>query len=280
MFTQSLRWIWQLELFDIKGRKLPEKYVPWKKFKSYFPDFCWQGWKIQLQDFVLRTRRNFLPEDYKLLFDCILEGSKAFVLDAEVSAYSIRYLEYPVNQFFNHVEYILRLIYLYVYYIDSFSESTTVREMIQFLRIKLVEESETIPEHFFNVHPSSFKRVEFTGFPRGSLHLGMVLTEEIEKEVKMVNDMAFPPDEELEQLLPQYRFAEAVRHSRIVDSDTRQLEEFHVKEEWDVIWEQEKKKSRKERSKRKLERSINISENPEKKMKKKKKMKKVSKMKV
>lgn len=208
-----------------------------------------------------------------------MAGSKSFVLDAEISAYSIRYLEFPVNQFFNHVEYILRLVYLYVYYIDSFSETTTVREFIEFLREKLVEESETIPEHFFNVHPSSFKRLEFTGFPRGSLYLGIVITDEVEEEVKMINDIAFPPDKELKKLLPKYRFAEAVRHSRIIDSDMNQLEEFRTKEEWDVFWEQEKKKSRKEKAKRKLERSLNVLENPEKKMKKKKK-KRVSKMKV
>ena len=254
--------------------------MPWKKFRNYFPEFCWSGWKVQLRDFILRTRRIFLPEDYKLLFDCILEGSKPFVLDAEVSAYSIRYLEFPVNQFFNHVEYILRLVYLYVYYVDSLSDTITVREFIEFLREKLVEERETIPEHFFNVHPSSFKRLEFTGFPRGSLYLGMVLNEDVDKEVKMINGLAFPPDEELKELLPKYRLAEAVRHSRIIDSDMMQLEEFRTKEEWDVYWENEKKKSRKEKAKRKLERSTKITETPEKKQKKKKQKKRVSKMKV
>lgn len=245
-------------LFEIKGRRMPTTFVPWKHFKQHYPQFRWKSWPILLNNMIVRTRRIFAPEDYQLLFHRVLEKSKAFILDAEVSVHSIRYLNYPVNTLFNHVEYILRLFYLYIYYIDFLPKSLTTRTFIEFLQQRLVEEKETIPEHFFNVHPSTFKRLEFTGFPRGSRRMCLDITPEIDKEVKKINALAFPPDEELKKQLALYPLEKAVRHSRIVPSDMDQLEVFHTEDEWRQIHEKEKEKKRekKEKRKQKLERSV------------------------
>ena len=150
-----------------------------------------------------------------------------------------------MNQLFHPIEYIFRLVYLYVYFINEIPASSTIREYIQFLREKLLVQKESIPSLCFRLKGSRFADIDFCGFMRGCNTGYVKYSEEMDREVAWLLDIERPPDEELVGLIAsanangcQLRLA--AEYSRLIPSEMAQSEEMLDEEEWKERWKKKK----------------------------------------
>lgn len=144
----------------------------------------------------------------------------------------------PVNQLFHPIEYIFRLVYLYIYYINEIPCNCTLRTFIEFLRERLVVQKEVIPTLCFRLKGKQFCDIEFCGFVRGCSKSAVKITDEMNKEVKWLNELELPSDDELLSMIQsantggcQLRLA--AEYSRLIPSDMEQSEEMLYEEEWE-----------------------------------------------
>ena len=138
----------------------------------------------------------------------------------------------PVNTFFHHIEFMLRFFYLYVYFVDELPPNLTMRTFIHFLQKRLIDDKEDIPYLFANVAPSGWKTYEFCGFCHGQKVTYVRFSKELDEEVMKINEISYPPDEELKELIHMYPLSEAVCYSGIIPSDMERKEEFLTDDEW------------------------------------------------
>ena len=127
----------------------------------------------------------------------------------------------------------LRFFYLYVYFVDELPPNLTMRTFIHFLQKRLVDEEENIPFLFINMSPSAWKMFEFCGFCHGQKVTYVRFSDELDEEVTKINELSYPPDEELKEVIHNYPLSEAVRYSGIIPSDIERKEEFLTDEEWE-----------------------------------------------
>ena len=82
--------VYNIAIFDIKGREPPQRYVHYRYFAKEVPEFKMSD--RTLNTFTLYAHRKFEIDEYRFLFSFILDHSRDFVLDCEPTPYSIRYL--------------------------------------------------------------------------------------------------------------------------------------------------------------------------------------------
>ena len=131
---------------------------------------------------------------------------------------------------------------------DELPPNLTMRTFIHFLQKRLIDDKEDIPDLFANVAPSGWKTYEFCGFCHGQKVTYVRFSKELDDEVMKMNEISYPPDEELKELIHMYPLSEAVRYSGIIPSDMERKEEFLTDEEW------EKRKAQKKLEKEELRR--------------------------
>lgn len=200
--------------------------------------------------FSVYGHRFWCIEEYALLFDYVLKNSRSVLLDNIPCVLSIRYLSLyyvvypfivrPVNQLFHPIEYIFRIIYLYIYYINEIPDNCTLRSFIEFLQERIVVQKEEIPSLCFRLKGNRFLDIEFCGFIRGCNKQVEPHSEEVDKEVKWLNELELPSDEELLSMIQsanaggcQLRLA--AEYSRLIPSDMEQSEEMMYEEEWEQL---------------------------------------------
>lgn len=161
----------------------------------------------------------------------------------------------PVNTFISPIECMMRLIYLYVYFVDELPSDLTMRSFILFLRQRLLVEKEEIPYLVMNIVPGSFRKLEFSGFVHGLQTNYVNFSKELDEEVKRLMEITYPPDEEIKSIMHDFSLSEAVRYSGIVPSDVVREEEFLTKEQW-AEKKRQKKEEREARRRKVLARSV------------------------
>ena len=109
----------------------------------------------------------------------------------------------PVNQFMTHLEYLIRLFMLFVYFIDELPTPLTMRSFLTFLNQKLVIEKEEIPFFCFPLSAGTTFSIEFCGYVRGEEFRCYDPSPELDAEVIELNKVILPPDEELAALLDE-----------------------------------------------------------------------------
>lgn len=109
----------------------------------------------------------------------------------------------PVNQFLTHLEYMIRLFMLFVYFIDELPSSLTMRSFLTFLNQKLVVEKEEIPYFCFPLNAGTTFSIEFCGYVRGEQIAVYDPSPELDAEIIELNKIVLPPDEELAALLDE-----------------------------------------------------------------------------
>lgn len=164
----------------------------------------------------------------------------------------------PVNTFISPIECMMRLIYLYVYFVDELPPDLTMRSFILFLRQRLLVEKEEIPYLVMNIVPGSFRKLEFSGFVHGLQTNYVNFSKELDEEVKRLMEITYPPDEEIKSIMHDFSLSEAVRYSGIVPSDVVREEEFLTKEQW-AEKKRQKKEEREARRRKVLARSVSKS---------------------
>lgn len=164
----------------------------------------------------------------------------------------------PVNTFISPIECMMRLIYLYVYFVDELPPDLTMRSFVLFLRQRLLVEKEEIPYLVMNIVPGSFRKLEFSGFVHGLQTNYVNFSKELDEEVKRLMEITYPPDEEIKSIMHDFSLSEAVRYSGIVPSDVVREEEFLTKEQW-AEKKRQKKEEREARRRKVLARSVSKS---------------------
>lgn len=164
----------------------------------------------------------------------------------------------PVNTFISHIEYMLRFIYLYVYFVDELPPDLTMRSFIQFLRQRLLVEKEEIPYLVLNNVPGSFRKLEFSGFVHGLQTHYVRFSKELDEEVRRIVEISYPPDEEIKEHMHEMPLSEAVKYSGILPSDVEREEEFLTKAQWEEK-KREEKKEREEKKRKVLARAVSRS---------------------
>ena len=137
-----------------------------------------------------------------------------------------------MNTFISHIEYMMRFIYLYVYFVDELPPDLTMRSFIHFLRQRLLVEKEEIPYLVLNNVPGSFRKLEFSGFVHGLQTHYVNFSKELDEEVRQIIELSYPPDEEIKSQMHDMPLSEAVRYSGILPSDVVREEEFLTKDQW------------------------------------------------
>ena len=169
----------------------------------------------------------------------------------------------------------LRFFYLYVYFVDELPPDLTMRSFIHFLQKRLVDDEEDIPYLFANLAPSGWNTYEFSGFCHGQKMAYVRFSKELDEEVMKINEISYPPDEELKQVIHMFPLSEAVRYSGIIPTDMERKEEFLTDEEWEKRRVQEKME-REERKKKRIQKSVGSSRAKKQKIHKVKGMKVLS----
>ena len=144
-----------------------------------------------------------------------------------------------MNRLFHPLEYIFRLIYLYIYYIYEIPENYTLREYIHFLQEKLVVKKEEIPNFCFRLLGSQFRDVEFCGFVRGCSNNYVRHSKEMDEEIKWLNSIEDLPEDELRELIEKSNvngceLRRCAEYSRLIPSEVEQSEEMLTEEQWRV----------------------------------------------
>ena len=163
-----------------------------------------------------------------------------------------------MNTFISHIEYMLRFIYLYVYFVDELPPDLTMRSFIQFLRQRLLVEKEEIPYLVLHNVPGSFSKLEFSGFVHGLQTHYVRFSKELDEEVRRIVEISYPPDEEIKDHMHEMPLSEAVKYSGILPSDVEREEEFLTKAQWEEK-KREEKKEREEKKRKVLARAVSRS---------------------
>ena len=156
----------------------------------------------------------------------------------------------PVDQFESPAEYFMRIVFLFVYYIDELPLSLTTRDLLLFLQEHVVGDQELQKFFYLKIHGLRLSYVEFDGFIRGFPSIYVDRTPELDKEVFKLNEAEIPDDAELEALIEEANcngceLVRLVQYSGIIPGDVERSEEMLDDEEW----EKKKKKERKRKKK-------------------------------
>lgn len=162
-----------------------------------------------------------------------------------------------MDQFLNHLEYMVRIFLLFVYFIDELPEPLTMRSFLEFLRQKLVVEKEEIPYFNYPLQSSMSNSFEFCGFVRGNDFSYVELSPELDKEVARINRIILPSDEELVALLDQEnadgcQLIRAAQYSGVLPGGEGQSETLMDEKEWDEYEEREKEEMEKKKLLKKM----------------------------
>ena len=165
-----------------------------------------------------------------------------------------------MNQFHLAMEYMVRLFYLFVYFVDELPRDLTMRSFLAFLRQKLVVEQEDIPYFCYPLSGVNGTNFEFCGFSRGCVTSYTRFSPELDEEVFRLNEFVIPPDEELIQILDGEnaggcQLMRAAQYAGIVEGDVERSEELKDKEGWDE-WESKEKLQRKLNRKRRSDKTM------------------------
>ena len=106
-------------------------------------------------------------------------------------------------------EYCLRLMFLFVYYIDELSPTITIREFLHFLQERIQPGEYVLDLFEFSTIGLRTRALEFDGFVKGNPHKYVDRSETLDEEVFRINEAIIPSDEELRlcrgspQILPE-----------------------------------------------------------------------------
>ena len=164
----------------------------------------------------------------------------------------------PVNQFLTHLEYMIRLFMLFVYFIDELPTPLTMRSFLTFLNQKLVIEKEEIPFFCFPLNAGTTFSIEFCGFVRGEQLKVFDPSPELDAEIIELNKVILPPDEELAALLDEEsaggcQLIRAAQYAGILPGGEEEHSEPMLDdEEWEeYIAKQEEEREEKKKKKKK-----------------------------
>ena len=138
-----------------------------------------------------------------------------------------------------HLEYMIRIFMLFVYFIDELPSPLTMRSFLEFLNQKLVIEKENIPIFCFPLPAGTTFSIEFCGFVRGDEFRTFKPSPELDADVIAINKSILPPDEELAALLDEEnaggcQLIRAAQYSGILPGgEEEHSEEMLDDDEWD-----------------------------------------------
>ncbi|KAK8830676.1 hypothetical protein WA577_004404 [Blastocystis sp. JDR] len=238
-------------LFVIKGRETPTKHIRGDPFQK-LPYEGLSRHSSYASMFYLLCHRYWPIEDYHSLFSFLLEHSRQVVLDSAPCAIALRFLSYPVNQLQMPFEYCLRLMFLFVYYIDELSPTITIREFLHFLQERIQPGEDVLELFEFSTIGLRTRALEFDGFVKGNPHKYVDRSEALDEEVFRINEAIIPSDEELRAMIDEANcggceLIRAAQYSGILPGDMERSEELLDSEEWKKRRERERKHRKREK---------------------------------
>lgn len=158
----------------------------------------------------------------------------------------------PVNQLQMPFEYCLRLMFLFVYYIDELSPTITIREFLHFLQERIQPGEDVLDLFEFSTIGLRTRALEFDGFVKGNPHKYVDRSEALDEEVFRINEAIIPSDEELRAMIDEANcggceLIRAAQYSGILPGDMERSEELLESEEWKKRRERERKHRKREK---------------------------------
>ena len=125
----------------------------------------------------------------------------------------------------------MRIVFLFVYYIDELPLSLTTRDLLLFLQEHVIGDQELQKFFYLKIHGLRLSYVEFDGFIRGFPSIYVDRTPELDKEVFELNEAEIPDDAELEALIEEANcngceLVRLVQYSGIIPGDVERSEEM------------------------------------------------------
>ena len=142
----------------------------------------------------------------------------------------------------------MRIVFLFVYYIDELPLTLTTRDLLLFLQEHVHEDKELLGLFYIKIYGLTMRRAEFDGFIRGFPTRYVDRSPELDEEVFKLNEAEIPEDAELKMRIEEANcngceLVRAAQYSGIIPGDIERSEEMLDDEEW--------KKKRKEEMKKK-----------------------------
>lgn len=162
------------------------------------------------------------------------------------------FISSPVNQLQMPFEYFLRLVYLFVYYIDDMSPTITIRDFLHFLQEHIQLDDDVLKPFELCTIGLKSRSIEFDGFVKGNPHKYVDRSEALDKEVFRINEAIIPPDDELRAMIDEANCGgcelfRAAQYSGIIPGDIDRSEELLDSEEWRKRREKESRRRRREK---------------------------------